>query len=335
MQSDSPDPESSKGDTPPENESKESNSSPLRELPPELHEEERLPSREEIESLSQSLVQYASKHQLSVRNVRNIIKQLLTDERLIIFAQQLAGDIADTSVRLPEANSNLAGAKLTRSKRKGNKETSFLQDREGTALLSISFSEQDSSSDEEYNPQLDLGANEDSRDQEEPHDEITSPSSLSSAALTPEPALSEVDSYLLPQCSHSNVTSCAPNHGIDIQMQCNSYSTRSRASLKEKTLLELEAGLNAPDVITESPEEISNGGDSEAWRNWLASFCLADSSERSGSDSEDADYNFLQDIDNEIESTERREEFRYDFRVRGSLNSTEIILLMTLLYTML
>ena len=218
-----------------------------------------------------------------------------------------------------------AGAKLTRSKRKKNKDAASSQEREGTALLSMSFSEQDSSSDEEYNPQLDRN---DSRDHEEHHDEITSPSSLSSAALTPEPAFSDVDSLLsLPQCAHpdsyayANIepVTVSPGHMTDFQMQSNSYSTRSRACLKGKNILELEAGLDAPDVIIESPEEISNGGETEAWRNWLASFCLADSSERSGSDSEDADYNFLQDIDKEIESTERREEFRYDFRVSSKL----------------
>ena len=103
MQNNSPTPETSKEDSPLENDVRAANPSPLQESPPEKCEGERLPSREEIEILSQSLVKYASRHQLSVRNVRNIIKQLLTDERLIIFAQQLAGDIPDTSVRLPGA----------------------------------------------------------------------------------------------------------------------------------------------------------------------------------------------------------------------------------------
>ena len=273
------------------------------------------PSNEEIERLSQSLVSYASKHCLSLRNVRSIIKQLLTDERLIIFAQQLAGDITEEPVKVSDSKS---GSKLTRSKRK---ETSARQDVYGgemnTALLDISFSEQDTSSDEEYNPLVDLTKNGESRDISEIQ-EASSPSSLSSVALSFEQPFDDVDSVLQAQhtpCSSNPLSYTTHTEGPCHSQEGKSYSTRSRDNLRQKSLLELEAGLIAPGMLSESPEDLSNGVDSEAWRSWLASF-LADSSGRSGSDSEDADYNFLQDIDKEINMTEKREEFRYDFQVR-------------------
>ena len=274
------------------------------------------PSNEEIERLSQSLVSYASKHRLSLRNVRSIIKQLLTDERLIIFAQQLAGDITEEPVKVSDSKT---GSKLTRSKRK---ETSTKQDSYGgeptTALLDISFSEQDTSSDEEYNPLVDLTKNGESRDINEFREEVSSPSSLSSVALSFEQPFEDIDSVCPAQhipCSSNSLSYATHTEGPCHSQEGKSYSTRSRDNLRQKSLLELEAGLIAPGMLSESPEDLSNGVDSEAWRSWLASF-LADSSGRSGSDSDDADYNFLQDIDKEINMTEKREEFRYDFQVR-------------------
>ncbi|KAI6651686.1 GON-4-like protein [Oopsacas minuta] len=286
------------------------------------------PSNEEIERLSQSLVNYASKHQLSLRNVRSIIKQLLTDQRLIIFAQQLAGDITEESLKISETKTS---SKLTRSKRK---ERSIQQDVTGeggaTALLDLSFSERETSSDEEYNPLIDLTNNEESRDKSEPQDDVSTPSSQSSIDLSPEQTFNDIDSVFQPQ-NDLYYTPCSSNEQTidpDIQSitydvnsyndEIKSYSTRSRDNLRQKSLLELEADLIQPDLRPESPEEFSNGGDSETWRNWLASFFLADNSERSGSDSDDADYNFLQDIDKEINLTEKKEEFRYDFQVRVS-----------------
>ena len=280
-------------------------------------EDEVPPSNEEIEKLSQSLVKYASKHQLSLRNVRSIIKQLLTNESLIIFAQQLAGDITDESMKSSESKT---GSKLTRSRRKGLADPRY-RFGEGTALLDISFSEQDTSSDEEYNPFIDLTKNEDLRDCNEPQDDASTPSSLSS----PEPAFSDIDSLIsVPKDMYTPCSSTEPTALTGSQTNCTctnteeikSYSTRSRHNLRQKSLLELEACLVAPDVAPESPEEVSNGGDSDAWRHWLASICQAESSERSGSDSDDADYNFLQDIDREINLMEKKEEYRYDFQVR-------------------
>ena len=283
-------------------------------------EDDVLPSNEEIERLSQSLVNYASKHQLSLRNVRSIIKQLLTNESLIIFAQQLAGDITDEP---PNPTEGKTGSKLTRSKRK---ERFDPRDRYGggTALLDISFSEQDTSSDEEYNPFIDL-TKEDPRDRSEPQDDISTPSSLSSPS--PEPAFSDIDSLIsipkdmyTPGSSHeqtalsSSQANCACSSSSNTE-EAKSYSTRSRDNLRQKSLPELEACLVAPDAAPESPEELSNGVDSDAWRKWLASICQAESSERSGSDSDDADYNFLQDIDREINLIEKKEEYRYDFQV--------------------
>ena len=306
-------------------------SSPIQEIE---YEENMLPSNEEIERLSQSLVNYASKHQLSLRNVRSIIKQLLTNESLIIFAQQLAGDITDEPLN---SSGSKTGSKLTRSRRKERvRERDKYGDKYGggTALLDISFSEQDTSSDEEYNPFIDVTKNEGLRDRNEPQDDVSSPSSLSSPS--PEPAFSDIDSLIsAPKEVYTPTTSIEqtglPTSSIEqtafptsSQAKCTcsnteetkSYSTRSRDNLKQKSLLELEACLVAPDLTPESPEEISNGGDSDAWRNWLASICQAESSERSGSDSDDADYNFLQDIDREINLMEKKEEYRYDFQVR-------------------
>ena len=258
-------------------------------------QDEVTPSNEEIERLSQSLVSYASKHRLSLRNVRSIIKQLLTDERLIIFAQQLAGDITEEPVKVSDSKT---GSKLTRSKRK---ERSARQDIYGgetsTALLDISFSEQDTSSDEEYNPLVDLTKNEERRDISEFQEEVSTPSSLSSVAFSFEQPFDDVDSMFPAQ-----PTPCSSNpYATHTEGPCHSqeeksYSTRSRDNLRQKSLLELEAGLIAPGILSESQEDLSHGVDSEAWRSWLASF-LADSSGRSGSDSDDADYNFLQDID--------------------------------------
>ncbi|XP_061737827.1 GON-4-like protein isoform X2 [Nerophis ophidion] len=276
-------------------------------------------SDDELGRLDIDLDRKSRRHNLTSCNVRAILHEVITDERVVAMMKAAIRDTQDMPMFEP---------KMTRSRLKTAVQQgqclSWSLSAEKTLpqphFLNVDLEEDEDSSDEEYCP-----------DEE---DEDTAEESFLSDGDIISPPKVEQSKMLLEglQCSPRHLTStpqydfpdaCGPSflerlNAVEEELDCGpayttfsshrteeedegssglAFRTRSKLRLVNVPLEQLEAELLAPDITADMYEQSPPQQEEDRhWTRWLHSL-MAPDSEEDADDDDDPEYNFLDDLD--------------------------------------
>ncbi|XP_012563928.2 GON-4-like protein isoform X2 [Hydra vulgaris] len=282
------------------------------------------------EKLEEELEESAAKANLTAINVKSILRHVLSDKRVLEYAQNAAGN---------SCNDIISKAKLTRSKAKLIGQPPLgLPSMETTkpTFLDLNFPET-SSSDEEYKPQDDDDLSQVSEEESLYSDATFETSSPSQKASTPIHNLNEeLSDTGVSDAGNITDSSEVINNVIDNDKEsvfkvpavptdtrvCSSsceeqiaLRTRSKYPMQDIEVQEIEAMFQPPDsdALDFSVKDLDDP-DEIIWKNWLADFMKPIKALNDTNDEQDEDFNYM--AANVDEENEMEEELRNDKATR-------------------
>ncbi|XP_065662276.1 GON-4-like protein isoform X3 [Hydra vulgaris] len=287
------------------------------------------------EKLEEELEENAAKANLTAINVKSILRHVLSDKRVLEYAQNAAGN---------NCNDIISKAKLTRSKAKLIGQPPLgLPSMEATkpTFLDLNFPET-SSSDEEYKPQDDDDLSQVSEEESLYSDATFETSSPSQKASTPihnlNEELSDTGVSDAGVSDAGNITDSSevinnvidndkesvfkvPAVPTDTRVCVSSFEeqialrTRSKYPMQDIEVQEIEAMFQPPDsdALDFSVKDLDDP-DEIIWKNWLADFMKPIKALNDTNDEQDEDFNYM--AANVDEENEMEEELRNDKATR-------------------
>ncbi|RVE63277.1 hypothetical protein OJAV_G00163870 [Oryzias javanicus] len=269
-----------------------------------LDTEDRLSSDDELGRLDIDLDRKSRQHNLTSNNVRTILHEVITHERVVAMMKAAIMDTKDFPLFEP---------KMTRSRLKqvvqqeqaDTWSLSLLNPLKPPQFVDINLEEDEDSSDEEYCPDEE---EEDTAEESCSGDlrGLLETSTEADEQLLCGPAersflekLGAVDEELACSPAYTYDQSMDRKHedGVDEGSSCLAYRTRSKLPLVNIPLDQLEAELLAPDITADMYEQSSAHQDEDChWTNWLQSL-MAPDCEDEAEDEDDPEYNFLDEPD--------------------------------------
>ncbi|XP_041842815.1 GON-4-like protein isoform X2 [Melanotaenia boesemani] len=257
-------------------------------------------NEDELGRLDIDLDRKSKQHNLTSSNVRAILHEVITHERVVAMMKAAIRDTQDLPMFEP---------KMTRSRVKqaahcgkpGNWRLSPVM--KPPQFVDIQLEEDEDSSDEEYCP--------DEEEEDEEEEEESSAEHLReqvtnfTCALPAESSFmerltaveEELDSSLTHTYDQSLDRKTDDGGGNDDSFSCLAYRTRSKRPLINIPLDQLEAELLAPDITADMYEQSSTHKEEDRhWTKWLQGL-MAPNCEDEAEDEDDPEYNFREDLD--------------------------------------
>ncbi|KAK2845229.1 hypothetical protein Q5P01_011888 [Channa striata] len=256
-------------------------------------------SDEELGQLDIDLYRKSKQHNLTSRNVRAILHEVITHEHVVTMMKAAIRDTQD----LPMFEPKMTRSRLKQAVLHGQRLNWSLQTNttKPPQFVDIDLEENEDSSDEEYCPDEEEEEEEDiveEKSQGCPREQVMTSTCAPQHILTaPEPSflerLNAVEEEL--ECSLAYTYNQAEG-GAD--EDCLAYRTRSRCPLVNVPLGQLEAKLLAPDITADMYDQsIGQREEDRHWTEWLQSLMALDSEGEGDDDDDDPEYNFLDDLD--------------------------------------
>uniref|UniRef100_A0A671UFW3 Gon-4 like b n=1 Tax=Sparus aurata TaxID=8175 RepID=A0A671UFW3_SPAAU len=239
-------------------------------------------SEDELGRLDIDLDRKSRQHNLSSSNVRAILHEVITHERVVAMMKAAIRDTQD----LPMFEPKMTRSRLRQAVQQGQASP--------PQFVDIDLEEDEDSSDEEYCPD-----EEEEEEEEDTAEEVCScPTHPPSPRTSAHPSLSTyLPTYLLLfQCLVRKAVDDDDDGGAE-DSSCLAYRTRSKLRLVNVPMGQLEAELLAPDITADMYEQSASQrkGDRH-WTTWLQGL-MAPDVEEEADDDDDPEYNFLDDLD--------------------------------------
>ncbi|KAJ0036139.1 hypothetical protein NQD34_004816 [Periophthalmus magnuspinnatus] len=266
--------------------------------------------------LELDLCRMSRKHNLTKRNVQNILREVITHERVVDMMRAAIRDTQD----LPLFEPKITRSRLKQAVEQGQKVNWSLpavsSTNRGSGFVDMDLEEEEDSSDEEYCPDED--EEDDTTDELllSDGDSLASPLRMQPCSQTSTPQSSAQSLSKTTDSSHCHRVppSDPPTdsfldrlNAVEEELNSNaSYfyqdedrlasRTRSKLPLVDVPINRLEAELLAPDITADMYASPSHQTQDPHWTQWLQGLLAPENTEEA-EDEDDPEYNFLEDLD--------------------------------------
>ncbi|XP_026225981.1 GON-4-like protein isoform X2 [Anabas testudineus] len=293
-------------------------------------------SEDELGRLDIDLDRKSKQHNLTSRNVRTILHEVITHEHVVAMMKAAIRDTQD----LPMFEPKMTRSRLKQAVQQGQVlswSQSAVNMVKHPQFVDIDLEEDEDSSDEEYCPDEEEEEDEDTVEETllSDADALASPPKVHQCFLPKVQTEQRTDQHLQrsPGFPIDQViaSTCAPQHlittpsepsfmdrlnAVEEELDCSpaytynqgaadsgadedclAYRTRSKLPLVNVPLGQLEAELLAPDITADMYDQSTAQQDEDRhWTEWLQGL-MAPDNEEEADDDDDPEYNFLDDLD--------------------------------------
>ncbi|XP_054916964.1 GON-4-like protein isoform X3 [Poeciliopsis prolifica] len=253
----------------------------------------------ELGQLDMDLDRKSRQHNLTSRNVRAILHEVITHEHVVAMMKAAIRDTQD----LPMFETKMTRSRLKQAVQQGQSFNWTLPTpslSKPPQFVDIDLEEDEDSSDEEYCPDEEEEDTAEESVAGQVTDQVSSSSGAGSSDSSFLERLNAVEAELDCSSAYSYDQPLDRKPGADEEDDgdkgCLAFRTRSKLPLVNVPLDRLEAELLPPDITADMYDQSPAQLEDRHWTEWLQGL-LAPGPEEEADDDDDPEYNFLEDLD--------------------------------------